>query len=338
MAANIKDVAKLANVSISTVSRVMNHASNVSPDIANRVNSAIKELHYQPNIIARSLSGSPFRAIGVAASRSSNSEYIAQILSAIGTELNKRSYNMIVNFSQNDNEEVTQCLSMVEGRIAQGMILLGSKNQDPLIKKLHKEKIPFIVIGAVADPNLAPHVYTIDTDNRSDCQRAVNYLFSLNHKNIACLHSSRQYTVTAERINGFIDSHKDFGYEVNPEWIIDAGYTLQEAYIKSIYLLQKPNRPSAIFATDDNKALGCYKAAAELSLNIPDDLSIIGHNNYESSQITIPPLSTVNVPVTTLGERAVQILCDVIEGIPVNRRTILPTELILRGSCKYYNG
>lgn len=207
-----------------------------------------------------------------------------------------------------------------------------------MIKRLYKDNIPFIVIGSVADSDLAPKIYTIDTDNRSDCKRAVDYLFSLNHKNIACLHSSRQYTVTTERINGFIDSHMEFGYDVNPEWIIDAGYTLQEAYIKSIDLLQKPNRPSAIFATDDNKAMGFYKAAAELSLNIPDDLSIIGHNNYECSQIVIPALSTVNVPVTTLGERAVQILCDIIEGIPVNMRTILPTKLILRGSCKYYNG
>lgn len=337
MATNIKDVAKLANVSISTVSRVINHVPNVSPDIASRVNEAIQALHYQPNIIARSLSGSPFRAIGVAASRSSNSEYTAEVLSAIGQSLNKRSYNMIVNYSQNDDDEIRQCLSMFDGRIAQGLILLGSKNQDYLIRQLHKKNVPFIVIGSVADQEIAQDIYTVDTDNRSDCKRAVNYLFSLGHKRVACLHSSRQYVATTERINGYIDAHKEFGYPVDPYLIIDAGYTLQEAYIKSLDLLLRPDRPSSIFATDDTKAFGCYKAAAELALKVPDDLSIIGHNNYETAQIMIPPLSTVNVPVASLGERSAQILCELIEGVPVSKRTLLPTELILRSSCKVFS-
>ncbi len=333
MATGIKDVAKVAGVSIATVSRVINNAPNVHPDIKKNVMQVINKLNYEPNKIAQSLSGSPFKSIGLTISRSSNTEYTSQIISSINNSLAEAHYTLTLTNSKTEKEEIQQCLSMIRSKIVQGFILIGSKNHDLLIETLHEKHVPFVVIGKIASPHLVDSVYHIDTDNLNDCTEAIKYVFSLGHKRIACMHSDLTYTVNKERLEGYIQAHKEKNVPVNYNYICDAGFNVEDACKAATALLSMDKRPTAIFATDDIKAMGCYKAAHDLQLKIPQDISILGHNNYDITQLTTPALTTIDVPVTELGKMAAKILCAIIKKEAAQIKTLLPTKLIIRKSC-----
>ncbi len=334
MSSNIKDVAKLANVSISTVSRVINNASNVQPETKKKVLDAIKKLNFKPNKIAQSLGGGSFHSIGVVSSRSSNQGFVPLILQSIAEVADEKGYEIILNNSADEMKELEKCLSMIESKVVQGLILLSSRINDLLIEKLYELNFPFVVLGKVLNEYLANRVYSVDTDNLADCKEALNYLISLGHKRIACIHAPLNYVVSKERLDGYIEAHKEAGIPVDYSLVANGGYDINQSYEAAIRLLKTPNPPTAIFATDDIKAVGAYKAMLELGLKIPEDISLIGHNNYDISQITTPPLTTIDVPILQLGKVVTEKLFDLIEGKTTDVRTILDTKFIVRGSCK----
>ncbi len=337
MPIGIKDVAKMANVSIATVSRVINKVPNVNPEIRERVEIAVKNLNYEPNRMAQSLSGTPLKAIAVAASRSSNSEYTSRVLMNISKYMQKAGYHVILNHADNDIEEVEQCTSLVKSSMVQGVILLGSKCEDLLVTRLYELGIPFVVIGRVSNPILSDVVFQVDTNNIEGSNRSIEYLFSLGHRNIGCIHSALSYVVSRDRLDGYLLAHKNANVPINYRNIVDGGYTVGDAYEAALELLSQENPPTAIFSTDDTKALGCYKAAAELNLKIPEDLSIIGYNNYEFLSAVTPSLTTTDVPVGKLGIQAAEILCNIIEKKEGAAKVFLPTKFIIRNSCTQNN-
>ena len=334
MSSNIKDVAKLAAVSISTVSRVINNVSNVQPQTREKVLDAIKKLNFKPNRIAQSLSGGSFHSIGVVSARSSNQAFVPIVLQSISEVADEKGYEIILNNSPNEMRELEKCISMIDSKVVQGLILLSSRVNDTLIEKLNQLNFPFVVIGKVINEYLSNKVYSVDTDNFTDCCEAINYLIKLGHKRIACIHAPLNFVVNKERLDGHIEAHKQASIPVDYSLIANGGYSINESYEAALNLLRSDSPPTAIFATDDIKAVGAYKAILELGLKIPDDISIIGHNNYDISQITTPPLTTIDVPILQLGKVSTEILFDLIEGKAPPITTILNTEFIIRGSCK----
>ena len=334
MSSNIKDVAKLANVSISTVSRVINNVSNVQPETKEKVLNAIKKLNFKPNRIAQSLGGGSFHSIGVVSSRSSNQAFVPLILQSIAEVADEKDYELILNNSIDEKKEIEKCLSMIDSKVVQGLILLSSRVNDLLIEKLYELNFPFVVLGKVLNEYLAAKVYSVDTDNLTDCKEALNYLISLDHKRIACIHAPLNYVGSKERLDGYIEAHKEACIPVDYSLIANGGYNINQSYEAALKLLKGNNPPTAIFATDDIKAVGAYKAILELGLKIPEDISLIGHNNYDISQITTPPLTTIDVPILQLGKVATEKLFDLIEGKTPLVRTILDTKFIVRGSCR----
>lgn len=334
MSSNIKDVAKLANVSISTVSRVINNVPNVQPETKEKVLDAIKKLNFKPNRIAQSLGGGSFHSIGVVSSRSSNQAFVPLILQSIAEVADEKGYEIILNNSIDESKEMEKCLSMINSKVVQGLILLSSRVNDLLIEKLFELNFPFVVLGKVLNDYLAKKVYSVDTDNLTDCKEALNYLISLGHKRIACIHAPTNYVGSKERLDGYIEAHKETGLPVDYSLIVNGGYDINQSYEAALKILKCSNPPTAIFATDDVKAVGAYKAILELGLKIPEDISLIGHNNYDISQITNPPLTTIDVPILQLGKVATETLFDLIEGKTPPIRTILDTKFIVRGSCR----
>lgn len=338
MSVNIKDVAKLANVSISTVSRVIHNAPNLKPETIEVVRAAIDKLNFIPNRVAQNLGGGYFNSIGVLLTRSSNqafgNPYFSIVLQSIAEVCEDYNHDILLNFSANEKKELEKCISMINGKVVKGFILLSSRINDILIEKLCELDFPFVVIGKVLNEHLADKIYTVDTDNINDSKEAVNLLIKSNHKTIACIHAPLKYVVSKERLDGYIEAHKENNIPVNYSLIVDGGYTIQDAYEATKRILNYPTKPTAIFATDDIKGLGVYKALNEYGLKIPEDISIIGHNNYETAEFIDPPLTTINVPIYKLGSVAAGVLFDIINGNQPERRTILGTELIIRGSCR----
>jgi len=337
MPANMKDVSRLAGVSIATVSRVINNAPNVSADIQKRVNDAIQKLNYEPNKLAQSLSRSTLQAIGIAAGRVANYEYTGQVLRAISAVAEQNEYQILLTYSDTSDNELEKCISMVKSKIVRGMILLGSKTDDILIEKLFEAQTPFVVIGRVENERLCDKVYTVDTDNFQDCKAATEYLIKLGHKKIACLHSKLCYVGTRDRLEGFIAAHAEYGIPVDYTFIAECGHTMDEARRVCLDILKRDNRPTAILATDDVKGYGAYSVATALNLKIPDQLSIVGHNNYDFSQLTVPAMTTIEVPIHDLGVTATDIFLRQVEKTLPPIRTVLPTRFIVRDStsaCK----
>lgn len=334
MGSNIKDVAKLANVSISTVSRVINNAPNVQPETKEKVLNAVKKLNFKPNRIAQSLGGGSFHSIGIVSARSSNQGYVPLVLQSISEVADEKDYEIILNNSLNEMKEIEKCLSMIDSKVIQGLILLSSRINDRLIEKLYELNFPFVVVGKVLNEYLADKVYTVDTDNLTDCKEAINFLIGLGHKRIGCIHAPLNYVGSKERLDGHIEAHKEAGIPVDYSLIANGGYTINQSYEAALKLLKCDNPPTAIFATDDIKAMGVYKAVFELGLRIPEDISVVGHNNYDISQIATPPLTTIDVPIPELGRVATKKLIDIMAGKTPPIRTILDTKFIVRGSCR----
>ncbi|CCJ33200.1 LacI family DNA-binding transcriptional regulator [Caloramator australicus] len=335
MPATIKDVAKLANVSISTVSRVINNAPNVNPNTRKRVLDAINKLNFKPNKIAQSLTATAFPAIGIVSlTRFSNEAFLPLILQSIGEVADKKDYEIVLNTSKDENQEIKKCISMIESKVIQGIIILSSKVNDPLIEKLYEMKFPFVLLGRYTNERIANEIYSVDTDNFADSKEAVEYLFKLGHNRIAFIHGPLKYVVSQDRLSGYIEAHKEAAIPVDYSIIKDGGSSIKEAYLAAKEILKNPNPPTAVFVSDDSKAVGVYRACQELNLKIPDDISVIGHNNYEISQILSPQLTTIDVPIKDLGIIGTRKLFDLIEGIPTEKRTILDTKFIKRKSCK----
>ena len=337
MGSNIKDVAKLANVSISTVSRVINNAPNINPETKKRVQDAIEKLNFKPNRLAQSLGSGSFRSIGIVSARSSNQGFVPLILQSISEVADEGNYEIILNNSVGEKKEIEKCLSMIDSKVIQGLLLLSSRINDNLIEKLYELDFPFVVLGKVVNEFLSDKVFSVDTDNLSDCEEAINYLVSLGHKRIGCIHAPLNYVVSKERLEGYIEAHKKAGIPVDYSLVENGGYSINEAYEATLKILKTENPPTAIFATDDIKAIGAYKAILELGLRIPENISLIGHNNYDISQITVPPLTTIDVPILELGRVATRKLIDIIEGNRPPIRTILDTRFIIRESCRKLN-
>ncbi|AZR73380.1 hypothetical protein BBF96_08285 [Anoxybacter fermentans] len=341
MKATIKDVARLANVSISTVSRYINGADNLKPETRQKIKKAISQLNYRPNKIAQSL-GSRLCSIGVIATRSSEmafaNPYFSEVLKGIGSIAEANQYDIVLCSSEDEEKEIERCLSLIDGGIVQGLILLSSRIYDRLIYELIRIKFPFVLIGRILPETLPEpdeyQIYTVNTPNFNDSYNMTKYLIEQGHEKIGFIQAPMNYVVSHDRYQGFCQALQDAGLPLRKEWVINGGYTWKDAYDATIALLSNPPLPTAIFASDDLKAVGACKAIKQAGLKVPDDISIVGHNDYEMASINEPELTTIRVPIYELGLKATKLLIDVINGKKVEPEIILPTQLIKRKSVR----
>jgi DNA-binding LacI/PurR family transcriptional regulator len=342
MNVTIKDVAKLAEVSISTVSRVINGAPNVAPEIRVNVEKAAKLLHYKPSKIAQSLSSGRLKNIGIIATRSYQqafvNPYFSVVLQGIGSVTESSNYELLLTFIEDEKTEIDKCMSIIEGGSVQGLILLSSRTYDKLINKLIEIEFPFVLIGRVLQETLHDgfNINCVDTDNIADSMTAVTHLLNQGHKRIGCVHAPLKYVVSQDRYTGYCLALRHAEIQQDNTIIVEGGYTWQDAEKAARLLLQVPNPPTAIFATDDLKAVGVMKASHSLNIKIPEDLSIIGYNDFEISQMVEPPLTTIHVPIYDLGKVAAEIMLEQIKNPNEDtKQVILSTELLIRNSVKH---
>jgi DNA-binding LacI/PurR family transcriptional regulator len=334
----INDVAALAHVSISTVSRVLNNHPAVSRKSRERVTSVIKELNYEPSKLARSLSSNGFDAVLIVYTRSSrfaiDNPYFNIMVNAIGAVAEEAGFELILQSSADDKREVTKTLAMIADKLVKGVILLSSRVGDTLIQALAGLDIPVAVVGKIGSKVPTANIFSVDTDNFNDSYNVCKYLLDMGHRRIGCIHAPKDHYVSLDRIRGFAKAITESGAEVEDDLFGDGGHTLDSAYDAALKLLCVRQDITAIFATDDIKALGVYQAAKQLSLSIPDDLSVIGYNDYTFSKMITPPLTTVAVPIHDLGViAAIKLFAMIKKGMP-ETDSVLPTDFKVRMSVK----
>lgn len=341
MKVDIYAVANYCKVSKATVSRVVNNIPTVSEKTRKKVLQAIEILGYQPSKLARGLSSSGYDAILIISAHPTKgvieNPYFSQATHIIGSIAETHDFDIILQSTPDTEKEISKTLSLINDKLIKGIILLSSRVDAALLHALSKEAIPVVLIGKLPEDFKASNIVSVDTDDFKDSIEVGDYLINMGHRNVGCIYSPKVHNVPLERVNGFIQAFKNKDIPINNDYFVEGGYTLESAYDAATALL-KNKEITAIFTTDDLKALSVYKAAKDMGLSIPDDISIVGHNDYYFSNLLTPSLTTVKVPIDKLGEVSSNILFSMIKGnIETSNNILIDTELIIRSSVRNCN-
>ncbi|MBA7701110.1 Catabolite control protein A [subsurface metagenome] len=329
----IADIARLANVSHMTVSRVLNEKGLVAKETAERVRKIINEVGYQPNLIARSLTSKQSMLIGVSIPRTESilDEYIAQVLSGVLTIIKDNNYRVMLFLVDLDREQDTLYVDIIRRNMIDGLLLFKTKVDDPKLTVLAKSGCSFVLINH----KIIDEEYNfIDTRNEQGAQIAVEYLYELGHRNIAFIAGSLNETNARDRLEGFRKAMKDFGLPCRDNCIVYGDFNRDKAYNEVGKLLALEDRPSAIFSSDDYMAIAAMQRIKDAGLSVPKDIAVIGFDNIELSDHVQPALTTIQQPLQELGTKSMELLLDLINGrqkTPVNQ--FLDVKLIKRQSC-----
>ncbi|MGE5583151.1 MAG: LacI family DNA-binding transcriptional regulator [Bacillota bacterium] len=331
----IKDIARLANVSPSTVSRVIADSKRISAETKKRVKKIMAELNYHPNMIARSLITRSCQTLGLVLSRSAESAFsnpfFPEVIRGISTITQKYHYNLMLATAEDYAEEARQALRMVAEKRVDGVILLASRVNDELIRQLTAHNYPFVVVGRIPE---TIRCYSVNNDNIQAAYSAVRHLLNHGHQRIALVNGPEEYIFCQDRAEGYRFALREFGIEYDPSLIKNGPLTQEDGYRLTGELLNTRPCPSAIFCVDDLMAVGAYRAIKENHLSIPRDIAVIGFNDDPIASVMEPNLTTTRIPIYEMGISAAEILLQILEGKEIfPMQKILSSELIVRQSC-----
>ena len=328
--ATIKDVAKKAGVSPSTVSRTLKDNSAISEETKIKVRAAMEELGYVPNSAAQMLATGLTHSLGVVLPPLTDRENISQpfymeILAAINEEASCNSQVVSIATGATLEELVKQVELMHRQKRADGFIILYSETKDPVKDYLLKENAPFVVVGAAVDNN--DKVTYIDNDNKELGQEAVNYLRTKGHQKIGFVTDDLFGQVGQERYQGYIEATKEFNLETYPELVFSS------KVIDSLKENLKSNQLTALIVKDDLIALRFIQWLNNQGIRVPEDYAIISFNNSTFSEIMHPFLTTYDINIKELGKESVLRLLDLLKNPKTKAQKItIPFKLIERES------
>jgi LacI family transcriptional regulator len=329
----LEDIAELAGVSRSTVSRVVNNHPNVSEGVRKRVLKVIQNTGYQPNAAARSLASQRSWMIGLVLPRTTSSfftdPYFPQLTQGIAFACNNNDLTLSLFLVGNlaDEEKITPRIS--RRGMFDGVLIQSGPSDDRLIQRLVSSPVPCIVLGR---PLIQESISYIDVDNISAAKKATHHLIKLGYKHIGMITGSKNSSVSIDRREGYLKALADAGREVDESLIVEGDFSESSGYVAMHKLM--PGKPDAIFAQSDIMAIGAMRAVQEAGLQIPQDIAFVGFDDLPIASLSKIKLTTIRQPITKFGIKAVELLLDVIEnGAKPARRLILETELIIRDSC-----
>lgn len=337
MAVTIYDIARLAKVSKSTVSRVITNRTNISPDARERVLDAIRTLNYQPSKLARALTSRGFDAILVISTRSTKTTagnpFFSEILQSIALRAEEEGFDVILQTSKNSEEDLQKCVAKITEKMVKGVIMLSSPADEHILEQLDHYEIPVVVIGNIE--GTYKHIFSVDTDNFQDSYRLTQHLISLGHRDIACLHAPLDYHVSIDRLTGYQRAMEDSGLPLHSDRMMDGGYTTESTRLAAMQILKRPQPPTAVFATDSVKVMSIYRAAHEQKMSIPDELSVTGYSSDNISPILSPELTGIEIPIHELGWQGCRLLFDkIFDRTCEKSRILIPTQLVVNHSAR----
>lgn len=327
----IKDIARFANVSQSTVSKALNNRPDVSEKTKKHVLEIAQHYHFTPNAFGKGLKRRITENVGVIFCRElqplSGNPFYSRVLEGIEGEIAINNYNLILHLIPEDYKN--DLPKMVRERQVDGLILVGVLKQD-FINGIVSKNIPVVLV----DPKtLTENVSQVLIDNEHGAFIATQYLIRLGHRRIGFISGDLERLSFKQRYDGYIKSLKYSNVPFDSELVSTGG--LEQGYEHVKKLLDLPDKPTAIFAANDINAIYGYKAIKDLNLIVPDNISIIGFDDIELSKISSPPLTTIRVYKEELGSIAVRTLLKIInDEIEKATTTIVPIKLIERESVK----
>lgn len=341
MTVTIKDVAALAGVSPSTVSRTCKNNPSISSETKEKVRKAMLELGYEPNFQASNLASQNSRTIGIILPASArevyeNSFYL-EAVRGVSHYCNQKQYMTTIVTGQDEDEILQAVRSMSRSGKVDAFIVLYSRKDDPVIDYLFNEGLLYSLIGK-ATQYTNQSIY-IDNDNLLAGQEATEYLYQLGHRRIAYLGSDSNLIFSADRKSGYQLALAKHGLSMRPEYCVEVANVSQNNTEEISALLLQSEPPTAIVVSDDILAVSLERVCLQNKLSIPEDLSIISFNNSLFARLTSPQLTSIDINSCQLGiEAASQIINHIENPGLVATKIIVPHHLIERDSCCKISG
>jgi LacI family transcriptional regulator len=325
----IKDVAREAGVSVATVSRVWNEADFVSPETRQRVAEVAARLGYSPHGAARSLITRTTHALGVLLP-DLYGEFFSEIIRGIDHTAQAAGYHILVSSSHDSKDEIDAALRSMRGRV-DGLIIMSPDLDAQQTLHSLQGSFPVVLLNGGAETTAFD---SITIENHAGAREMVLHLIARGHRRIAMIGGPQRNYDAAERLRGYQSALEESGIAADASMLMQGDFSELSGHRAVHELLTLGQRPTAIFAANDSMAIGALSALRENGLRVPDDMAVAGFDDIPLARYMNPPLSTVHVDISQLGERAAALLLVSLQkGNRSHEQLRLPTTLVIRASC-----
>lgn len=330
--ATMKDIARLAGVSTSTVSHVINKTRFVSDEIAERVNQAAQELNYAPSALARSLKMNRTKTIGMLVTTSTN-PFFGEVVKGVERSCYQQGYNLILCNTEGDPERMRASINTLLQKRVDGVILMCPTLIGERIDMFERyPDIPVVVM------DWGPMLFAADKIQDNSFQggyMATRHLIACGHKEIGCITGPLIGQQAQQRYEGYKRAVLEAGLAINPDWVVESDFECEGGYAAFNTMRQRGPLPTAIFVGNDMMAMGVINAASEHGVMIPQDVSLIGYDDIHIAKFMTPPLTTIHQPKYRLGKAAVETLLHKLAHQERAPQVVqLEPELVVRTSIK----
>ncbi len=331
----LEEIAKLAGVSRSTVSRVVNDHPHVRNGVRERVWEVIHETGYQPHAAARSLVTRRSRIVGViipeALTTLFTDPFFSHLLSGVTQTCNSKRYDLMLSLFNYPVGQKEMYQRVVRSGHLDGVVVASARMDDPLIARLLEDGVPFVMVGRHPDER----VHYVDTDNVAAARMAVEHLIRQGHRRIGTITGPLNMTSGEDRLAGYRQALEAYQLPVDDGLIVEGDFTEAGGMAAARRMLSFS--VTAIFAANDIMAVGALKVLREMDSRVPQDVALVGFDDVPLAAAVEPALTTVRQPIERMGSMAADLLLNMLENPPEEQapahRIILPGKLVIRGSC-----
>jgi LacI family transcriptional regulator len=317
----MSDVAARAGVSVATVSKVVNGRYGVAKETIDLVNSVIDELGYVGNLSASSLRSHRTNVLGILVA--SFEPYSAELIKGCAIATRTTEYELLAHAGGETQGWERRSIARMGGTLIDGAVVVTPTVMDP------NNVVPVVAIDPHYGPNYVP---TIDADSYGGAVSAIEHLLGLGHRRIAFIGGREELDSSREREKGFRDAMSAAGVTIDESLVTESRYDPDIATQRARELLEREDRPTAIFCANDVTAMRATRVAHGLGLDVPGDVSIIGFDDIPEASLNNPPLTTVRQPLGEMGREAMAMLLDLLAGRDREQHLRMRTELVVRGS------
>ncbi len=330
--ATIRDVAEKAGVSKSTVSHVINGTRFVEEETKQRVLHVIEELGYRPSVVARSLTTNRTKTIGIIVSDTSN-HFFGELIRGIENILSAQDYSLLVCNTDETLEREEHYLNLLLAQQVDGIIAAATSQYWKALELVEMKHLPLVFVDRAFE-GMDSH-YFVGVNNYTGAYLGTQHLIRCGHQTIGALAGFQRLSSMRERLAGFRQALQDHHLPVHEEWIVSSTLTPESGRESATRILSQPDRPEALFISNNFLSLGTLLALNDLGLNCPRDVGLVSFDDHPWAAVSNPPLTVVRQPVLDIGERAAQILLSLLDGDEVDEfKHLLECELIIRKSCR----
>lgn len=329
----IKEIAKRAGVSYSTVSRALNNQKGVRTDIRELIQKISKDTGYFPHSSAKALVKNRVGILGIIITRTGEfafqNPYYSQVLMGISEVAMNHDYNLMLSIN-----EKKSYIDLYLRRLVDGIIIIGNRLDDELIIDLEEKKVPSVLIPGLL-PNSKIDIPSVNSENSKSVYRAVDFLLNLGHRKIAFILGAMNSKYSVERFQSFQLSFKKYGLVYDPKYIVESDFSKTDGFRMMGRLLDLPDPPSAVICINDSVTPGALGQISTRGLRIPEDISVVAIGSSDLLDLYQPALTTIKISAVQIGQAASEMLIQLIEnGHCPEKHVVIPSELIIRDSTR----